>query len=258
MELRGCQTRRCRRADGTRRILRRVAHIPRVYNKLKKREERPLRGEVAYKMGLCYRKLNMSARASAAFQNALRYSYPDSLTHLYLAQSLQSEGRYRDAINAYQDYLATEPRDAAVAETGIAGCRKRDGSESLPTRYVVKQAKLFSSRRADFSPMFAGDDHDVLYFTTTNEKVTGSNRSEITGMKKGDIWVARKNEQGQWQRPEAVEGAKYRARRRDNIILARWLHNVPDARAPRAQRPYRRRDIHLSARRCQMECPGKI
>ena len=25
-------------------------------------------------------------------------------------------------------------------------------------------------------------------------------------MKKGDIWVARKNEQGQWQRPEAVEG----------------------------------------------------
>ena len=103
-----------------------------VYNKLKKREERPLRGEVAYKMGLCYRKLNMSARASAAFQNALRYSYPDSLTHLYLAQSLQSEGRYRDAINAYQDYLATEPRDAAVAETGIAGCRKGMGRKPPP------------------------------------------------------------------------------------------------------------------------------
>jgi peptidoglycan-associated lipoprotein len=54
--------------------------------------------------------------------------------------------------------------------------------------------------------MFAGNDHDVLYFTTTNEKVTGAHRSEITGMKKGDIWVARKNEQKQWQRPEAVEG----------------------------------------------------
>ena len=103
-----------------------------VYNKLKKREERPLRGEVAYKMGLCYRKLNMSARASAAFQNALRYSYPDSLTHLYLAQSLQSEGRYRDAINAYQDYLATEPRDAAVAESRHSRMPQRDGSESPP------------------------------------------------------------------------------------------------------------------------------
>ena len=177
-----------------------------VYNKLTKHEDRPLRGEVAYKMGLCYRKLNMSARASAAFQNAIRYAYPDSLTQLYLAQALQAEGKYRDAINAYQEYLATDPKDAATAETGIAGCRKGLGAKSSPTRYVVKQAKLFNSRRADFSPMFAGADHDVLYFTTTNEKVTGSHRSEITGMKKGDIWVARKNEQGQWQRPEAVEG----------------------------------------------------
>lgn len=177
-----------------------------VYNKLKKREERPLRGEVAYKMGLCYRKLNMSARASAAFQNAVRYAYPDSLTQLYLAQSLQAEGRYRDAITAYQEYLATDPKDAATAETGIAGCRKGMGAKATPTRYIVKQAKLFNSRRADFSPMFAGDDNDVLYFTTTNEKVTGDHRSEITGMKKGDIWMSRKNEQGQWQRPEAVEG----------------------------------------------------
>jgi peptidoglycan-associated lipoprotein len=47
---------------------------------------------------------------------------------------------------------------------------------------------------------------DVLYFTTTNEKVTGNGKSEITGMKNGDIWMAKKNEKGEWQRPEAVEG----------------------------------------------------
>ncbi|MDY3857265.1 MAG: hypothetical protein SO006_00100, partial [Muribaculaceae bacterium] len=41
-----------------------------VYNKLTKKEERPQRGAVAYKMGLCYDKLNMSARASSAFANA--------------------------------------------------------------------------------------------------------------------------------------------------------------------------------------------
>ena len=47
---------------------------------------------------------------------------------------------------------------------------------------------------------------DILYFTTTNEKVKGTNRSEITGMKKSDIWMVSKNEQGQWMRPEPVEG----------------------------------------------------
>ena len=44
-----------------------------VYNKMKSREERPTRGMVAFKMGECYRRLNMWPRASAAYQNALRY-----------------------------------------------------------------------------------------------------------------------------------------------------------------------------------------
>ncbi|MDE6321709.1 MAG: hypothetical protein K2L93_05355, partial [Muribaculaceae bacterium] len=34
-----------------------------IYNKLTKKEERTLRGEVAFKMGECYRMLNMDARA---------------------------------------------------------------------------------------------------------------------------------------------------------------------------------------------------
>lgn len=177
-----------------------------VYNKLTKREERPQRGVIAYKMGECYRKLNMNARASAAYQNAVRYGYPDSTALLYMAQSLQAEGKYQAAINAYNDYIATSPKDADMAETGIAGCRMGIDIKKNPTRYVVKNAKLFNSRRADFAPMFLDKSADALYFTTTNEKVTGSHKSEITGMKKSDIWVARKNERGEWQRPEAVEG----------------------------------------------------
>lgn len=54
--------------------------------------------------------------------------------------------------------------------------------------------------------MYLDKSHDQLYFTTTNEKVTGDNRSEITGMKKSDIWVSKKDERGEWQRPEPVEG----------------------------------------------------
>ena len=52
-----------------------------VYNKLNPREDRELRGEVAFQLATCYRKLNMAARASAAYQNALRYEYPDSMAY---------------------------------------------------------------------------------------------------------------------------------------------------------------------------------
>ena len=53
-----------------------------VYNKLKAKEERDKRGMVAYKLGNCYRLLNMSSRASAAYANARRYGYPDSTVTL--------------------------------------------------------------------------------------------------------------------------------------------------------------------------------
>lgn len=175
-----------------------------VYNKLTKREERPLRGEIAFKMAQCYDKLGMAARASAAYQNAIRYQYEDSTLHLRLARSLHAEGKYPAAIKEYEEYLALHPEDDA-AVNGLLGARMGAQKEGA-TRYVVKNAKIFNSRRSDYAPMFLDKAHDVIYFTTTNEKVAGEKRSEINGMKKADIWFSRKNEQGNWMSPEPVEG----------------------------------------------------
>lgn len=174
----------------------------RIYNKLKTKEQRAERGVVAFKMAECYRALGQDARAAAAYQNAIRYEYPDTSAYLHLAQSLHGDGKYDRAVKAYQDYLAMRPGDK-IAMTGLAGAKKASELKKNRTRHVVKNAKLFNSRRSDFAPMF---NDEILYFTTTNEKVTGSNRSEITGMKRSDIWMSRKNERGEWQRPEPVEG----------------------------------------------------
>lgn len=175
-----------------------------IYNKLTKREERPLRGQVAFRMGECHRRLNQYARAAAAYQNAARYEYPDSMLYLYMAQMQQAAGNPAAAINSYREYLKWHPEDQ-LALSGLSGARMAQAREGA-TRYIVRNAKLFNSRRADYSPMFLGSSLDQLYFTTTTEKVTGDHRSEITGMKKGDIWFVTKDENGQWQRPQAVEG----------------------------------------------------
>lgn len=173
-----------------------------IYNKLNPREQRSQRAEVALKMGECYTRLGQDARAAAAYQNALRYGYPDSTILLQLASAQHGQGNYAQAIKSYEDYLKIKPDDSH-ARQALAGARRAAELKRNKTRHVVRNAKLFNSRRSDFSPMFNGE---VLYFTTTNEKVTGSNRSEITGMKRSDIWMVRKNERGDWQRPEAVEG----------------------------------------------------
>lgn len=176
-----------------------------VYNKLRKKEERPQRGEVAFKMGRCYRLLNMSARASAAFQNALRYEYPDSTIHFMLAQALHADGKYAAALRSYDKYLEFCPDDS-LAINCAEGCRTAQEIRARGSRYVVKQAKLFNSRRADFCPMYLGADCDQIYYTSTTEKATGDKKSEITGMKNADVFFSKKNEKGEWERPEPVEG----------------------------------------------------
>ena len=176
-----------------------------IYNKLTKREERELRGEVAFKMGECYRRLNMSARASAAYQNALRYHYPDSMAIFYMAQSQHNEGKYAQAIKSYEEFLTKVPK-YRLAEDGIRGCRNALKLRQNPTRYIVRNAKLFNSRRADFCPMFLDGNFDQLYFTSSTEKATGTRKSEITGTKQCDVFFSKKDEKGNWQRPEPVEG----------------------------------------------------
>lgn len=182
-----------------------AATYRKLYNKFKKPEERPLRGEIALKMARCYSRINMTAKASAAYQNAIRYGAADSTVLLQLAQNLHQDGKYAAAVKYYNDFLATTP-NSDLAKTGLIGARMAADKEHGKTRYIVRNAKLFNSRRADFSPMYFDSSHDQLYFTTTNEKVNGTKRSEITGMKKSDIWRATKNERGEWNRPEAVEG----------------------------------------------------
>ena len=176
-----------------------------IYNKLTKREERPLRGEVAFKMGECYRRLNMSARAAAAYQNAIRYQYPDSMAIFYMAQAQQAEGKYAQAIKNYEEFLALKPK-FRLAEDGVRGCRNALKLRENPTRYTVRNAKLFNSRRADFCPQFLDGNFDQLYFTSSTEKATGTKKSEITGTKQCDVFFSKLDEAGNWQRPEPVEG----------------------------------------------------
>lgn len=175
-----------------------------IYNKLNPRTQRAERGDVAFKMAGCYSMLGQDARAATAYSNALRYGYPDSASVLLgLARARHSSGEYAKAVEAYERYLSMNPTDQAVARQ-LAGARKAVDMKKSRSRYVVREAKQFNTRRSDFSPMYNGD---VLYYTTTNEKVKGGeSRSEITGMKRCDIWMARRNEHGAWQRPEPVEG----------------------------------------------------
>ena len=168
-------------------------------------KERDKRADRAFKVGECYRRINMNAKALAAYRNAIRYGYPDSVMYKYTADLQLQSGDYKSAITNYTTYLTYCPTDT-TAINGLKACATAPQWKKNPTRYIVKKDILFNSRRSEYSPMYGSEDYDQLFFTSTRDKAQGEDKSLITGLKAPDIFVAVKDEKGNWQKPEAIEG----------------------------------------------------
>lgn len=171
------------------------------------REERALRGVIAFEMAENYRHLNQSAHAATAYGNAIRFGYPDPVALLRQAQMLHREGEYTQAAALYHDYLSHAPEDeTAIAgllgvEHSLQGLRQ---SEGCTARYQVSRMDLFNSSRSDFSPFLMPGD-ELLYFTSSRESIPGEERSPVTGTKYHDIFFSAKDSQEAWRQPKRVE-----------------------------------------------------
>ena len=173
-------------------------------------KERVQRGRIALKMAECYRRINYTQKAIAAYNNAIRYKQTDSLTQLRLGQQLMKNGNYKEAAKAFQTFIDSadiqqQAANIQLARTGLRSAQQAPEWKKLGSDYTVKRENLFNSRRADYSPMLAGDDSNQLFFTSTRNQAKGDELSGITGTKNADIFYSQKDENGKWQRPEVID-----------------------------------------------------
>jgi outer membrane protein OmpA-like peptidoglycan-associated protein len=168
-------------------------------------KDKDKRAERAFKTAECYRRINMNAKAMAAYRNAIRYHYPDSVMYKHMADLQLQKGEYKAAIQNYDIYLEYNPTDT-TAINGKKACTTAPQWKKNPTRYIVKKETFFNSRRSEYSPVYGSDDHSQLFFTSTRDKALGEDKSLITGVKAPDIFFAVKDEKGKWQKPEPLEG----------------------------------------------------
>lgn len=174
-------------------------------------KERKLRGQRALKLADCYRRINYTQRAIAAYRNALRYGQQDSMTSLYLGQQLLKNANYKEAGKVFDDMLVDSVAAQSPAFAKILAQNGKRSAQGAPvwkqegSRYTVKRENIFNSRRAEYSPVLGGDAYDRLYFTSTRNEATGDELSGITGTKNADIFMSQKDEQGKWQRPQVID-----------------------------------------------------
>ena len=175
-------------------------------------KERDKRGELSKKMAECYRRINITPKAIAAYNNVIRYHREDSMTHLRLAQQQMKTGSYKEAAKNFQTAidslkLKVEGNGAflAMARNGLKGAQQAPQWKKEGSFYTVKRMELFNSRRADYSPMLGGLDNDQLYLTSTRNEARGDELSGISGTKAADIFMSQRDDKGKWSRPQSID-----------------------------------------------------
>lgn len=168
-------------------------------------KERDRRGLIAGKMAVCYRKINSTPKAVAAYRNMVRYNKATVDDRMELGRQLLKNGDYKQAAEQFRVVLDSMP-DNVLARNGLLSAQQAPAWKKQGSRYTVKRMDVFNSRRAEYSPMLSGDQFDQLYFTSTRNDATGDELSGITGTKNGDIFVSQKDDKGKWSKPEVVNG----------------------------------------------------
>ncbi len=167
-------------------------------------KERAKRGERAFKLAECYRRINYTQKAMAAYQNAVRYNYPDSMALFHLAKMQLKAGNYKAAAQNFRLFLEKAP-DNELAQAGLLSCELGQEWKANPNLYKVKKETLFNSRRTDYSPVLIGDESEQLVISSTRNDANGDELSGISGVKNGDFFISKKDENGNWKKPETVE-----------------------------------------------------
>ena len=166
-------------------------------------KERENRGKLALKMARCYNKINSTPKAVNAYRNAIRYNQASLDDRLAYARLLLKNGEYKQAEKEFKILVDSMP-DNILAQNGLKSAQMAPGWKKGGSRYQVKKMDVFTSRRADYSPMLLGDEYEQIYFTSTRKDAQGDELSGITGTKAGDIFYSEKDDKGKWSRPEAI------------------------------------------------------
>lgn len=168
-------------------------------------DQKDKRAERAFMLAESYRHSNNYAKAMNAYQNAARYRYPDSIVYLRLADMQLRSGQYKLAQQSIGIYLDFDS-SSVLAQNIRLSAEQSAVWKKNPTRFSVKKEAQFSSKRCDYSPQLAGNNSNMLYFTSTRDESTGKDLNGVSGMKSADIFVSELDEKGKWGKPHIVEG----------------------------------------------------
>ncbi len=165
-----------------------------------KTRDKEIRSKTIFMTAECYRMLENSKQAEIWYKKTLGKRYKGTDALLYYADALRANGKYAEASEQYDAYLALVPADER-GKKGKESCEMSLKWIAEPTRYKVTNMYYFNSKQSDYGPAFAKSDYKHVLFTSSREGVTGNKISGVTGEYYSDIFKTRVDRKGKWSEP---------------------------------------------------------
>jgi peptidoglycan-associated lipoprotein len=158
------------------------------------------KAELIFKVAESYRALGDMEQAEQWYERANKAQYSDPITYFYIGESLKQQGKYPEAIAAYNRYKEKKPNDSR-ADAAIAICQQAQKWKDSPTRYSVDPEVMLNSPQMDFTPAFADKKNETVVYTSTRQAATGTETDMITGENFSDLFTSTRDRLGKWSEP---------------------------------------------------------
>jgi peptidoglycan-associated lipoprotein len=167
-----------------------------VSNKIEKKR-------IIFQIGECYRLTKDPKKAEAQYIRAVKAKYADPILYLHLADVQREQGKYREAIENYKEYIKKMPSDPR-GQLGMKSCENILEWEKIPSRYLVENVKKINSRNDDFSPVYADKKFTSLVFTSTR-KESDNKIDPNTGQPFSSLFVVQMDNRDNWSEPILID-----------------------------------------------------
>ena len=170
-----------------------------------KEPARDVKAQIIFKIAEAYRLSDQPLQAEVWYDKSVIAQYADPTAKLRLGEMKMMNGKYDEALVAYQKYAAEVPSDDR-GKKGIEAAEQAQGWADNPEALIVEPAVFLNSEFYDYSPTFSDRKNDEMIFTSTREGSTGSSTSEVTGGNFSDLYITKRDKKGKWSEPVLVEG----------------------------------------------------
>lgn len=168
-----------------------------AYTTEKKASEKAV---LIFKVAEGYRALGDAENAEVWYEKANKAQYPDPITYYYIGEALKEQGKYAEAIAAYNRYKERNPGDMR-ADASLASSQQAQAWQESPTRYKVDPEVLLNSPQYEFSATFSDKRNSDVVFASSRPASTGTETDGIVGESFTDLYASSRDKLGKWSEP---------------------------------------------------------